>query len=102
MNVSLQQFEKAFSEFQMFGPRRRIPIEQRWQEVLPEIDFSKFITLKEQCKEIEVFALSLAEQVRDKQIQDSNAQQQLAQKYPFLTKDRLDHTWNQAVYFSFK
>ena len=37
-----------------------------------------------------------------KKVSDENAQKQLAHKYPFLNQGRLDHTWSQAMYFSFK
>ena len=33
---------------------------------------------------------------------DVEAKKQLAQKYPFLKQGRLDHTWSQAMYYSFK
>jgi uncharacterized protein (DUF433 family) len=32
----------------------------------------------------------------------STTRQQLAAKYPFLTRERLARTWNQAMYFSMK
>lgn len=102
MNVTPEQFDKAFAEFQQFGPRRRIPIEERWLEILPEVDSAKFPVLQVECKEIEAFALSLAEQVRDKTLADAEAKRQLAKKYPFLKQGRLDHTWSQAMYYSFK
>ena len=53
MNFTKEQFEKAFAEFQAFGPRRRVPIEERWREVLPDIDPSEFASLQAQCQEIE-------------------------------------------------
>lgn len=28
VNVTPEQFDRAFTEFQLFGPRRRIPIEE--------------------------------------------------------------------------
>ena len=55
MNVTPEQFDKAFAEFQQFGPRRRIPIEERWLEILPEVDSEKFSELQAECKEIESF-----------------------------------------------
>lgn len=102
MNITPEQFDKAFAEFQQFGPRRRIPIEERWLEILPEVDSAKFPQLQAECKEIEAFALSLAEQVRDKTMADAEAKKKLAQKYPFLKQGRLDHTLSQAMYYSFK
>jgi hypothetical protein len=102
MNITPEQFDKAFAEFQQFGPRRRIPIEERWREILPEVAPAEFSELKTKCKEIEAFALSLAEQVRDKKMADASAKEQLAQKYPVLKQARLDHTWSQAMYYSFK
>lgn len=102
MNVTPEQFDKAFAEFQQFGPRRRIPVEERWREMLPEVTLTEFSKLQAECKKIEASALLLAEQVRDKKMADAEAKRQLAQKYPFLTQARLDHTWSQAMYYSFK
>jgi len=102
MILTNEQFDKAFAEFQAFGPRRRISIEERWLEVLPEINPSQYSDLKRQCAEIEALALSLAVQVRDKRIPEAIGQKQLAQKYPSLTDDRRGQTWSQALYFSIK
>lgn len=100
--IDLEDFDKAFAEFQIFGPRRRIPIQDRWREVLPNVDTAKFDALKAQCNEIEASALNLAEQVRDSQIPDTIAVRQIEKEYPFLTRERLGHTWSQALYFSLK
>ena len=102
MNITPEQFDKAFAEFQQFGPRRRIPIEERWREILPAIAPVEFPTLQAQCEEIEAFALTLAERVRDKSLADAAAKKQLQQKYSFLRQARVDHTWSQAMYFSFR
>ena len=102
MSVTDEQFDKAFAELQEFGPRRGIPVEQRWRECLRDVGPEEFASLKARCIEIENFALGLAEQVRDKQIADEAARRQLAQTYPFLTCERLARTWNQAMYFSMK
>ncbi len=102
MNIPLEQLDKAFAEFQEFGPRRRIPIEERWREILPGAAPAKFSELKAKCEELEAFALSLAEQVRDKKMADAAAKEQLAHKYPVLNQARLDHTCSQAMYYSFK
>jgi hypothetical protein len=102
MKITPEQFDKAFAEFQQFGPRRRIPVEERWREILPDVAPNEFAGLQAQCKDIEAFAFALAEQVRDKKLADETARKQLAQKYTFLRQGRLDHTWSQAMYFSFK
>lgn len=102
MSISDEQFNRAFAEFQSFGPARRIPIEERWRKILPDINPSEFGALHAQCKEIESLALKLAEEVRDNALSDEDARKHLAQKYPFLSADRLGHVWSQAVYFSLR
>ena len=102
MSVTPEQFDKAFAELQQFGPRRRIPIEERWLEILPEVDPVEFSKLKAECNEIEAFAFSLADQVRDEKMVAAEAKKQLAQKYLFLKRERLAVTWNQAMYYSSK
>jgi hypothetical protein len=102
MNITPKQFNRALEEFQQFGPRRRIRVEDRWREILPDISPDDFPNLKQQCGEIESFAFGLAEQVRDKKLSDVIAKQQLAQRFTILDQGRLDHTWSQAMYFALK
>ena len=102
MRITPEQFGKAFEEFQKFGPHRRIPVQERWREILPEISSSQSTELLALCEGIEAFALILAEQVRDEKLSDENARKRLAQKYPFLNHRQSDHAWSQALYFSFK
>ena len=102
MDITDEQFDRAFAEFQAFGPQRRIPIEERLRKLLPNATLEEFASLQIRCKEIEAFALSLAEKVRERQTSDEVARNRLAEQYPFLTRERLGHTWSQAVYFSLK
>lgn len=102
MSITAKQFNKAFAEFQIFGPRRRIPVRTRWQEMFPDLDSREIGSMEAQCKEIEAFALGLAEKAKDNGTSIETSRKQLAQKYPVLDKERLDHTWSQAMYFSAK
>lgn len=102
MSVTAQQLDKAFEEFQQFGPRRRIPVEERWREILPDVSPTEYPGLLAQCKDIETVALSLAEQVRNSKLDDLAARQMLTQRFPSLTQARQDHTWSQAMYFAFR
>ena len=96
------QFNRAFAEFQQFGPERRIPVEQRWRENLRDINPVEFDALRVRCEEIEKFAVELAEQVQNQKLREDAARQRLQQTYPFLTVERLNHTWSQAAYFASK
>jgi len=102
MEITDDQFDRAFAEFQEFGPRRGIRVEDRWREVLFDVEWRDFPALRARCEEIESFAVGLADQVRDGQMTDDVARRQLAQTYPFLTPARLARTWSQAMYFSMK
>ena len=102
MSFTDEQFDRAFAEFQEFGPSRRIPVEQRWRDGLRDVDPDEYSALRARCEEIESFAVGLAEQVRDSHMTDEAARRQLAETYPFLTRERLARTWSQAMYFSRK
>jgi hypothetical protein len=102
MSVSDQQFEKALAEFQQFGPRRRIPVEERWRETMPEISAEEFPILRARCDAIESDALSLALQVRGGRLSDALARDQFAQLHPSLSEERLGRTWSQAMYFAMR
>jgi hypothetical protein len=83
MDITNNQFDRAFAEFQEFGPRRGIRVEDRWREILFDVNWVDFPALRARCEEIESFAFGLAEQVRDGQMTDEVARRQLAQTYPF-------------------
>src|SRR5262245_48583928 len=102
MDITDDQFDRAFAEFQEFGPRRAIRVEERWREILFDVEWRDFPALRARCEEIESVAVGLAEQVRDSQMTEDMARLQLAQTYPFLTPDRLARTWSQAMYFAMK
>ena len=102
MSFTDDQFDRAFAEFQEFGPRRRIRVEDRWRDGLRDVPTEEFAALRMRCEEIERFAVGLAEQVRDGKSVENEARRQLAQTYPFLTPERLARTWNQARYFAIK
>jgi hypothetical protein len=102
MRFTDEQFDRAFAEFQEFGPRRRIRVEERWRDGLQDISADEFPALLARCKEIENFAVGLAEQVRDGNITQDSARLELERTYPFLTNKRLDRMWSQAMYFSLK
>jgi len=100
MDIEPEVFNKVLAEFQSFGPRRRIPIRERWKELLPKLGVLELDALEKQCKIIEVFALELAEQVRNNSISESSAQKQIKNSFSMLDQERLEQTWNQAMYFT--
>jgi hypothetical protein len=102
MSVTNKQFDRAFAELQVFGPRRGILVEERWRQTLPEVHPDEFPALRARCAEIESFAYDLAEKVHSGELGSCRAMLRLARKYPFLTLERVSRTWNQAMYFSLK
>lgn len=102
MSFTDEQFDRAFAEFQEFGPVRSIPVERRWRDSLRDVDPCEHPALRARCEEIEAFALELAEKVRDGRMTDGAAIGKLAETYPYLTSERLSRTWSQAMYFSLK
>lgn len=98
MEITNDQFDRAFAEFQEFG--QGVRVEDRWREVLFDVAWRDFPALRARCEEIQSFALTLAEQVRDGNMSDDAARRQLAATYPFLTQERLDRAWKQATYFA--
>jgi hypothetical protein len=96
------EFERALAEWQEFGRRRRIPVEQRWPELFPHASADDFAEARRRCQAIESFAVNLADQVRNKAIDDTEAFSTLSRRYPSLTAERLSRTWSQAMYFASK
>ena len=102
MPLNDADFDRAFAEWQEFGPQRRIPVEQRWPALLPRASSDDFDDARRRCQEIESFAYDLADQVLSKTLNDKDAFQRFSSHYSSLTAERLNRTWSQAMYFASK
>jgi hypothetical protein len=102
VNISDDQFNKVLEIFQEFGPRRRIPIQQCWSEIFPSATVEDFQAWQARCREIEAFALRIALQVRGNRLDKDSAIRQIFEQFPGLSRDRIGHTYSQAMYFSLK
>lgn len=100
--VNAEKYERALTEFIQFGPRRGLPVEDRWREVLPEVAPSEFPALKAWCGGVEAVALDLAGEARRERISGEGAVDALARRYPTLSRSLLGRVWNQAMYFSMR
>jgi hypothetical protein len=102
MELTHQQFNRVLEVFQEFGPRRRLTYAERWSEDFPAMTNDDARRWEELCREIEAFAYSIAERVRDGELDQKVASGMIAERYPHLNKDRVGHTFSQAMYFSMK
>jgi hypothetical protein len=100
--LSDADFDRAFDEWQEFGPRRGIPVEERWRKLLPHASPDALADAQQRCKEIEAAAWKLAEQALAGTISEQEGQRRLAAQYPYLTRNRVSRTWVQAMYFASK
>jgi hypothetical protein len=102
MSFTDTDFDRAFAEWQEFGPQRRIPVEQRWPVLFPHASSDDFEDARRRCQEIESFAYDLADQVLAHKLNDKEAFRRFSSQYPTLTAERLNRTWSQAMYFASK
>lgn len=102
MKIDDHTFNEALGVFQEFGPKRAIPRDERLHACFPSLSDDQIADLIEQFEGIESFAYGVAEQVRDKVIEQSDGQARLASQFPRLDADRLARTFSQAMYFSIK
>jgi hypothetical protein len=102
MKLTNEQFNKALEIFQESGPRRRTPVHERWAKVFRDATPDDFREWERACREIEDFAYGVAEQVRDHGLDKDKAIHQISERFPRLSRDRVGHTYSQAMYFSMK
>ena len=102
MKLTDDQFNKALEIFQEFGPNRRIPVQQRWAEVFRAATSEDFQEWQSAFRDIEAFALRVALQVRDNLLDEDSAIRQVSEQFPRLSRDRVGHTYSQAMYFSLR
>jgi len=102
MTLTDKQFNAALEMFQEFGPRRRIPVQERWAEAFPDATAEDFGAWQVACREIEDYAYGVAEQVRDERLDEHTAVRQISERFPRLSRERVEHTFSQAMYFSIK
>src|SRR5450759_2049925 len=100
MKLTNDQLNKVLEVFQEFGPRRRIPVHKRWAEIFHTATDEDFQEWQSECRDIEAFALRVALQVRDNHLDKDTAIRQILERFPYLSSDRVGHTYSQALYFS--
>ena len=102
MRLSDAEFNKALEIFQEFGPRRCVPVRERWTEAFPNATREDFAEWEALCREIEHFAYGLAEQVLDSRLEQGCAIRQIGEKFPRSSRDRVAHTYSQPMYLAMK
>jgi len=95
------QFNEILGIFQEFGPRRKIPILQRWSEAFPNATPADFGEWRLKCEEIVAFAYEVAREFGP-DLQNDIAGEKIQTRFPHLNRDRISATWNQARYFAWK
>jgi len=100
MTLFDDRFNHALEIFQEFGPRRRIPVQERWREAFPEAAARDFVEWERAFREIEAFAYDLAVQVRDQGLGESAAVRRIAEQFPRMSRERVMKTFSQARYFA--
>jgi len=102
MTLFDDRFNHALEIFQEFGPRRRIPVQERWREAFPEAAARDLVEWERAFREIEAFAYDLAVQIRDQGLSEDAAQRRIAEQFPRLSRERVVRTLSQAHYFAMK
>ena len=95
-------FNDVMAIFQEFGPRRTIPVEQRWRERFPAASDQELHEWRERCQRIEAVALSRAEEVFTGRMTEDAAREDLSQQFPELNLDAIKGIFWQARYFAWK
>ena len=93
------RYNEALKIFQEFGPRRSLPIRERWREAFPQVPPDVMDEWETEFKKLEEFAYDLAAKVQNSELDDSDAYRMLAERFRWLDRDRLDKTYSQAAYF---
>ncbi|WP_422017936.1 hypothetical protein [Reyranella sp.] len=85
--VSSEQFDRAFEEYSQLGPRASVPIEERWPEVIPDVDPSKYPALEAKCHEITWAVVQWDDDVKCGRLrnEDDIVKRMVAIRYPYLT-----------------
>ena len=98
--VTADEFDLAFVECGLLGPRMTIPIEERWPAVIPDVDRSKYPALKAKCDEIRWTVVGWDYYVQSGRVSDNGnvVSRMIATRYPYLTPR---HRSAVQVYASF-
>jgi hypothetical protein len=85
--VTAEEFDLAFEEYGLLGPRMTIPIEKRWPAVIPDVECSKYPALKAKCDEIRWTVVRWDYYVQTGRIPDNGnvVSRMIATRYPYLT-----------------
>lgn len=85
--VTAEEFDLAFEEYGLLGPRMTIPIEKRWPAVIPDVDWSKYPALKAKCDEIRWTVVRWDYLVQTGRLPEDGdvVGRMIAIRYPYLT-----------------
>jgi hypothetical protein len=85
--VTAEEFDLAFEEYGLLGPRMTIPIEERWPAAIPDVDHAKYPALKAKCDEIRWNVVRWDYYVQSQRIQEDGnvVGRMIATRYPYLT-----------------
>jgi hypothetical protein len=95
-------FNEILAVFQEFGPRRAVPVEDRWRERYPSASPKQLDAWARRCRQIEKVAWSLADKVLSGHLDEGRAKAELGRRFPELDADTLGRTHAQAMYFASK
>ena len=102
MPVSPALFDQAFEIWQEFGPERRRPVEQRWEEHLPNLARQDYAEVAERCRAVEAGAFDFATAMLNGELTEADAVARFRASFPDLTAERVSRTWSQSCYFASK
>jgi hypothetical protein len=94
--------DRALQIFQEFGPNRLIPVQTRWRDAFPGATTEQFAEWEIVFGELEHFAYELGARVLNGDIASKTAAASIAQRFPQLSQESVDHTLSQAMYFASK
>ena len=100
MKLTDRQANRMLAIFHEFGPRRRIPVRERWAQVFPDATPDDMQEWETHCEEIEHFAYGLAERVRDEGLDEDVARAQISERVPHLSHESVAETYNKARYYA--
>ncbi len=93
-----ERYNQAFSIFAQWGPQRRIPVRTRWQEAFPQVTDAEMDEWTAEFRQIDEFAFSVAQQVRDRTLNQEEAIGQMNERYPRLDRELAKRSYTQAYF----
>jgi hypothetical protein len=97
--VSADQLNIGLDELLQWGPRLGMPYQPRLLERLPHLSAQEAADIERECEDAQNFVYELAARVYRDELERSQAEQTIFERFVWMSPENLSHAFSQGMYY---